>query len=244
MTARVALARSYLNYAYDARGQGLSNTVSDSGWTLFRERTSEARRILEEAKHLSIKCPEWYLAMLLVAQNEGWSTSDARSLFEEAFKLEAGYFYDARVLADYLQPKWAGEEGDTAKFMQEIADRIGGDQGDILYFEVATTLICGCDDEPHLSMERIVRGFEASEKQYGVSMLNLNLIAHLTTNNKETDPVTADKVFARIGDQWDEQTWDKKEDFDRTKQWAATWAPIVAKTRARESEGTRQYANA
>jgi hypothetical protein len=236
VTARVALARSYLNYAYDARGQGLSNTVSDSGWTLFRERTSEARRILEEAKHLSIKCPEWYLAMLLVAQNEGWSASDARALFEEAFKLEAGYFYDARVLADYLQPKWAGEEGDTAKFMQEIADRIGGDQGDIVYFEVATVLICGCDDEPHLSMERIVRGFEASERQYGVSMLNLNLIAHLATNNKETDPVTADKVFARIGDQWDEQTWDKKEDFDRTKQWAATWAPIVTKTRAIEAK--------
>ncbi len=36
--------------------------------------------------------------------------------------------------------------------MQEIADRIGGDQGDVLYFQIATAphLICGCEDNPHL----------------------------------------------------------------------------------------------
>lgn len=240
VTARVALARSYLNYAYDARGTGSSGTVSDSGWKLFGERTAEGKRILDEARKLSTQCPEWYLGMLLVAQSQGWRAADARALFEEAFKLDPSYFYDARVLADYLQPKWTGEEGATEQFMQEIADRVGGEQGDILYFEVATTpnLICGCDDEPHLSMERIVKGFETSEKRYGVSMLSLNLIAFLATKNKETDAVVADKAFARIGAHWNEETWQKKEDFDTTKQWAATWAPRVAKTR--EMEATAQ----
>lgn len=236
VTARVALARSYLNYAYDARGVGSSDTVSDSGWKLFAARTAEGRRILDEAKALSTRCPEWYVGMLLVAQNQGWRASDARALFEEAFQLEPGYFYAARMLANYLLPKWTGEEGVTEKFTQEIADRTGGDQGDVLYFEVATAphMICGCDDEPLLSMERIAKGFEASEKKYGVSMLNLNLIAFLAANNKETDSIVADKALARIGAQWDEETWQKKEDFDKTKQWAATWAPRMAQTRAME----------
>ncbi len=53
ITARVALALAYLDYAHDARGSGYANTVSESGWKLFEERTAEARRILKVCK--------WYL---------------------------------------------------------------------------------------------------------------------------------------------------------------------------------------
>ena len=42
ITARVALALAYLEYAHDARGSGYANTVSESGWKLFQERTAEA----------------------------------------------------------------------------------------------------------------------------------------------------------------------------------------------------------
>ena len=240
ISARVALASAYINYAWDARGNGMSGTVSGSGWKAFAERTAEAKRILDEASTLPAKCPEWYSAMQNVAQNQGWDVAQARAIYDEAVKFEPGYYYYARYLASYLLPKWAGEQGDAEKFIQEASDRVGGDQGDILYFEIAALpgLICGCEDEPHLSMERIVKGFEASEKQYGVSLLSLNQVAYLAAKNKETDAVVADKAFARIGAQWSEETWEKKEDFDTTKQWAATWAPRVAKTR--EMEATAQ----
>jgi hypothetical protein len=226
VTASVALAKAYLNYAYDARGEGSGNTVSEGGWKLFRERTAEAKRILQEASALPIKCPEWYVAMLLVAQNQGWSASDARALFDQAFKSEPGYFYHARMLANYLLPKWTGEEGVTENFTQEIADRIGGDQGDIFYFQIATAphFICGCEDDPHLSMARIERGFEASEKQYGVSVLNLNLVAFIAARSTPGDPVYADKALTRIGEQWDGETWTEKADFDMAKNFAAFMA--------------------
>ena len=236
ITARVALARAYLDYGYEARGEGSSDTVSQNGWKLFKERSAEAKRILQEASSLSSKCPEWYSAMLMAAQNLGWSAGDARALFDEAFRFESDYFYSARILANYLQPKWAGEAGDTERFMQEIADRIGGDQGDIFYFQVALTphLICGCEEEPKLSMERIERGFDASEKQYGTSMLNLNLIAFLAANNKDTSSLLADKALTRIGEQWDENIWKTKKDFDSTKAWATKWAPRMALRLAQE----------
>jgi hypothetical protein len=69
-------------------------------------------------------------------------------------------------------------------------------------------------------------------------MLTLNQIAYLAAKSKDNDAVVADKAFARIGAQWSDETWEKKEDFDTTKQWAATWAPRVAKTR--EMEATAQ----
>jgi hypothetical protein len=250
ITARVALARAYLDYSYEARGEGTSDTVSRSGWKLYKERSAEAERILQEASRLSSKCPEWYSSMLMVAQNLGWSAADARAVFDEAFKFEPDYYYNARILANYLEPKWAGEAGDTERFMQEIADRIGGDRGDIFYFQVALTpgLICGCEDEPKLSMERIERGFYASEKQYGTSVLTLNAIAFLAANNKDTSSILADKVLTRVGEQWDEQTWKTKSDFEHTKAWAAKWAPRMAlrlsweeaaQTNLRTAEGAR-----
>jgi hypothetical protein len=128
ITARVALAQAYLDYAHDARGSGYSSTVSESGWKLFEERTAEANRVLKEASALATKCPEWYVAMQMVSVDEGWSATEARALFEEANKFEPEYYTYARDLAYYLLPKWSGEPGDTEKFVQEIADRIGGDK--------------------------------------------------------------------------------------------------------------------
>ena len=236
LTARVALASAYVDYAWYARGNGYIDTVSESGSKLFEERTAEAGRILKQASALPTRCPEWYLAMQRVAESQGWSVAEARALFDEGNKFEPGYYYTARVFAYYLQPKWGGEAGDTEKFTLEVADRIGGDQGDFLYFQLATSLICGCGDEPNLSWPRIKRGFEASERQYGVSMLNLNQIAFLASRYGELDPVMADKAMARIGEQWHDETWKNKEAFETTKKWAASYAPAAAKLHAMEED--------
>lgn len=236
VTARVALATAYYGYAWDARGNGFANTVSESGWKLFRDRSAEAKRILDEASILPTKCPEWYLSMLMVAQNQGWDMADVRSLYDKASNFEPGYYYYARMLASYLLPRWSGEKGATEKFMQEAADRIGGDQGDILYFQVASYVIENNEEDPYLSWERIEKGFNASEKQYGVSMLNLNLIAYLASYSRHHgDAFVADKALTRIGEQWDEELWGRKKLFDLAKQSAAAGAPYAAKQRANKA---------
>ena len=231
VTAHVALALAYLGYASDARGSGYANTVSESGWKLFAERTAEAQRILKETSKLASKCPEWYVAMQMVSVNQSWSVANARALFEEANEFEPEYYTYARDLAYYLLPKWSGKKGDTEKFLQEAADRVGEDKGDILYFQVAAAnyVICGCDDNPDLSWDRIKRGFEASEKHYGASMENLNRIAYLASYFGERDPVYADKILTRIGNQWDAETWGSQENFEKMKQWVSVVSPAAAK---------------
>jgi len=230
ITARVALALAYLDYAHDARGSGYADTVSQSGWKLFEERSAEARRILESASALPAKCPEWYVAMQMVSVNQSWSVTEARALFEEANRFEPEYYTYARDLAYYLLPKWSGEPGDTEKFLKDAADRIGGEKGDILYFQVAAAnyVVCGCDDNPRLSWDRIKRGFEASEKHYGVSMENLNRIAYLASYFGDRDPVYADKIFTRIGNQWDSEAWGTKDNFNKMKAWVSAVAPAAA----------------
>ena len=44
------------------------------------------------------------------------------------------FFYNNK--ATYLLPRWHGEEGDWQKFASREADRLGGENGDILYARI------------------------------------------------------------------------------------------------------------
>ena len=234
ITARVALAESYVNYGEDARGPGFADTVSESGWKLLAERTAKAKQILEEASGLSTKCPEWYIAMQKLALHQSLDPSARQALLEQAVKFEPAYYYYYRLYANSIQTKWGGEDGEVAKFLQKAADQIGGDAGDILYFRVAGTLVCGCqtDQKLDLSWPRIQKGFVAVERQNGPSPENWNLMAHMAQSFN--DAVVADKAFVRIGDQWSEEIWRRSADFESAKRWAKQMAPYMARMQAAE----------
>ena len=237
ITARIALAEAYVNYAWDARGEGSSDTVSDNGWKLFGERAKEAKQILVKASTLKTKCPEWYVAMESVALAQGWDRQDEQALLEQAISSEPGYYYVYRLHATYLLPKWYGADGETEEFATTIADRIGGEKGDEIYFQIAGFLVCNCDDQPqlkHMSWPRIQKGFAGLEQEYGVSLTNLNQLALMAV--KLRDSVVADRSFRRIGDEWSEAAWKKQDNFDTSKTWAAQIAPAMAVQASIEDE--------
>lgn len=237
ITARIALAEAYMKYAWDARGPDSSDTVSNNGWRLFAERAKEAKQVLDKASTLKAKCPEWYVAMESVALAEGWDRQQERALVEQAIAAEPGYYYVYRMYSTYLLPKWYGEDGDTEKFAAEIADRIGGEKGDAVYFQIAGYLVCNCDDQPQLtrmSWPRIQKGFAGLEKEYGTSLTNLNQLALMAVKLK--DSVVADRAFQRIGEQWSEATWKKETNFETSKTWAAQTAPAMAVQASIENE--------
>src|ERR1700737_3285850 len=51
----------------------------------------------------------------------------------------------------------------------------------------------------------------------------------------ERDPIYADKILKRIGDQWDVETWGRQEDFEKIKQWVSAIAPMAAQVRVIEA---------
>lgn len=240
VTARVALARAWIGYADEARGDGYADTVSEKGWKLYGERTAEAEKALDEAAVLPVKCPEFYSVKFNIAENQSWGKERILALFDEASAFEPGYYYYGRAVAMLLEPKWFGEPGDTAKFLQDSADRIGGKEGDAYYFLVASSkdVICGCQDQPKLSLDRIERGYDAVEQLYGVSMLNLNQLASLalSVNPHRYDAILADKTFQRIGAEWSKYSWDDEKTFDRMKNWARQMVPVMKEFLAQEEE--------
>ena len=71
-------------------------------------------------------------------------------------------------------------------------------KGDILYFQIATELICRSGGEANLkliSWPRIQEGVAELEKQNGRSDTNLNLLAYMAI--KERDGIVALDMFSR-----------------------------------------------
>jgi len=216
-TPRIALADTYENFAWKARGGGFADAVTPEGWNLFGERMQKALQVLQQAEKISRDDPEWYNSMLVATSDQDWNRAQADALVDEALSKEPGYFYVLRVQADNLLPKWYGNPGDTEQFIAKAADRIGGPEGDASYFFVAeATLVaeerCFECSPPAMSWARICRGYAAVERLYGTNNYERNAIAFLAVRAR--DAQTARDAFKRIGDDWDPDVWGSKALFD------------------------------
>jgi len=220
ITARVALAEAYENYAWFVLVPGRADTVTREGSNLFAARMKLAQTTLEQASGLKQKCPHWSYVMQEAefALDDG----DPVSLLKQAMAFEPGYYYHYSTAVRYLLPKWYGKEGDAAKFAATVADQIGGSEGDFVYFQIAAGLNHNGEEErtavKKMDWARIMRGFRAMEQQHGISDLRLNQIARLAASF--SDPIIAHEMLTRLGDNWSPGVWEKREFFDNSKDWA------------------------
>ena len=220
ITARVALGSFYDAYGWKARGGGYAGSVSEEGWRILAERAAIGQQVLEEAKSLPSKCPEWFLAMLAIARAEDWDDERRNALFEQALAFEPDYYYYYQDMAELKLPKWGGDEGDVAAFAETMANRIGGRKGDLIYYHIATSVICACDNTNGgygMSWPRIQHGYAVLEELYGASIQQLNKIALIASLAGQ--PEYAKTLFARIGENWDVEVWRTRDYFANTKRW-------------------------
>jgi hypothetical protein len=212
-TARIALAQTYLRFAWKARGHGFANTVTPEAGALFKDRVQLARSTLEQSAALAENSPHWYLQMQKVALDQQWDRAAFDALAERALAHEPGYYYFATSASNYLLPKWYGKTGDTERYAAEVADRIGGEEGDAVYFQIAASInCCGRTQAPVLSWPRVQRGFAAVASLYGSTNHERNVMAYLAVHGG--DKATAQQLFARIGNDWSEPVWKSKAAFD------------------------------
>jgi hypothetical protein len=175
ITARVSLADVLVNYAWKARGNGYARTVTKDGWNLMKERLAESNKILIEAKELKEKCPEWYLVLQDVALGQGWERGKYDALVQEALQYEPSLATYHFAKTDYLLPRWHGVEGEYEEYSMQVADNVGGDEGDLLYARIVWYIedmhfISNIFDETKLSWQRTKKGFEILLKKYPDSL--------------------------------------------------------------------------
>jgi hypothetical protein len=221
-TPRIVLAKVCIERGWQARGSGYANSVNDSGWGTFFENIATAKSILLEAAKLKEKCPYWYEAMQAVALAEGWDKAQARELFDQASAFEPAYYHYYREYANFLLPKWYGEDGETQAFADEVLKRVSEPDAFIIYYEIAGLMACQCDKDRDsldgISWPKVKVGYAALVRRNGTSSLKVNRFAYMTF--VANDKPAAHDPFAEIGDSWNHQVWRNQLNFETARAWA------------------------
>jgi hypothetical protein len=219
---RIILADVWRSYGWKARGHEMANQVKPENWKPFEERHKKASEILAEAAKLGEKCPEWYLTALLVARAEGANRQAFEELYEQSITFEPEYYYLYQAKAGYLLPQWYGRPGDWELFAEAAANRVGGEQGDIILFAIYSYMMANRNAdfmETHRAIApRLISGFRAIEKLYGTSPQRLNeacLISFFADDNK-----TPAELMKRIGTEYDVTVWKDESVFNIFRQEA------------------------
>jgi Domain of unknown function (DUF4034) len=221
ITPRIAVATSLHRWAWVARGNGMANTVTAEGWRHFDERIKEAQVVLEGSANMREMCPQWYSEMMTVGLAQSWDEKHVKEIFERGIQFERDYYYLYDQYANYLLPKWDGHPGDASAFAKTSADHIGGDAGDMLYFQIAAVLIKrGDGDFPVKQMDwkRIQHGYEALVAQYGGDRRTRNELAFMAYKYRDVN--VSRRQFALIGDDWARGVWRDRKFFARARDWA------------------------
>ena len=104
----LAEAQYWIDYAWNARGDGYASSVTPEGWKLFHERLEKAEKILNETKSYSAEIPTWYVEMIDVQSALGRSEEDRDKTFLEGTKRYKTFYPTYFTMLHYLSPKWGG----------------------------------------------------------------------------------------------------------------------------------------
>lgn len=219
-TARIALAEALVNFAWQARGGGFADTVTEQGWKLMGERLREADAVLKEARGLAEKCPHWWLAAQRVGIGLGWSREVYDKVFAEGVAFEPRYWHASVEKARYLLPRWHGQAGDWERFAEEETRRAGGPGA-----EIYPRIVVSLDRyHKHVFQESAAtwpltrEGFLSLRTQYPASMEVAVWFCKLACRGNDRDQAQA--LFNEIGENVDLRFWKTQGAYDRYRRWA------------------------
>ncbi len=120
--------------AWDARGNGYANTVSEGGWKVYRQNMSQAQKIVFELLKDPNPFSGTYVAAADVAMSNGNALEDARKLALRVLSSShAQNSHVHRTIALLLLPRWHGEPGMTENYLAKVAEQLGGETGKAVY---------------------------------------------------------------------------------------------------------------
>jgi tetratricopeptide (TPR) repeat protein len=135
----------YLDYAWQARGNGYSDSVTDVGWQVFAQRLRDANTALTKAWEMNPQDERIARRMITVELGQGKDRDRMEEWFGRAMSLNTNYYDACWGKLYYLEPKWHGSRQDMLDFGRECvaSEAWGGEVPLILtkaHDELAKTL--------------------------------------------------------------------------------------------------------
>jgi tetratricopeptide (TPR) repeat protein len=130
--------------------------------------------VLNDAEALKEQCPLYWRVLLRDALGLQVDKLRFDTNFDDATKAEPdceSYYYRRAI---YLLPQWNGSNGEWHSDLTKVANRVGGESGDMLYAQVVWNIHQRYDITPFWeddnSWTRVDRGFEVIEKHFPDSL--------------------------------------------------------------------------
>jgi hypothetical protein len=223
ITAPVALADAWISYAWKARGHDYADSVDSQSLQLFQQRTASAHAVLNDAGEARVKCPVYWQVMQDVALDEGWSKSDYEKLFAAAVQNYPDFFEYYAEKSNYLLPRWYGAPGDWEAYVESAADKVGGEEGDVLYARLVWSMIQQraynrIFEETRISWARSRRGLELLHKRYPASLKVASEYCLQAGAMREKD--TMKVMFEELAGRVDLSIWFDEGRFEAFRDWA------------------------
>lgn len=112
--------RHHINLAWKVRGTGFANTVTETGWTGFREHLQIAREHLEESWRLAPQYPFAAKAMITVSMGSSPdAATEMRQWLDRSIAAQADHWpaYEAYLWG--IRPRWHGSHEEMLAFADE-----------------------------------------------------------------------------------------------------------------------------
>jgi hypothetical protein len=110
-----------IDFAWEARGNGLANTVTPVGWKQFKERLVVARRALEAAFKRDADDARAPMYMITVCMGEGSNRAEMEKWFKRTMAASPDAMNACRRKLAYLYPRWHGSNEEMLAFGRECA---------------------------------------------------------------------------------------------------------------------------
>lgn len=122
--------------AWGARGTGTINTVSEEGAKIYQDSMRRLVQKIKELLPLELCSDSYHLAFdACMALGLPPTSSDVlQQSFSRSDAYENPHPHHVAVLS--LLPRWFGEKGDSEKYIEQVADNLGGEAGDRMYAEL------------------------------------------------------------------------------------------------------------
>jgi len=218
LSAKIVMANWYVEYAWKARGNGFANTVTMEGWQLMGERLRQAASILRSVPEEKIDDPEYYRLFLSIARGQGWKRAEMERCFEKGTALAREFFPLYESASCYLQARWYGQPIDCSRFAAEVAAKMPGDKGEVLYSLLARSEapVYGEDyfTKSPVDYDRIKNAFLAEEQRNGpTKRAAQDALCYLAA--MKGDKETATRLFLELGDAACEEAFGGRDAFLR-----------------------------
>ena len=225
VTARIALAKTHMEHAWEARGNGYGKDVTPEGRKGFKDFQTEAEKVLKEAESLAEKDPMLYETWLYAGIGRGYKRDQQEAVFARGVALAPDFYPMHYMMGFYYTPRWHGEDNDLEEFLQRAWDVSKAACGDTLYANLAadysgefTCTYAGSGEMAQWS--GVDSGFRQLLVDFPDSTRFLNLYCFMACLFREKG--RAAELFAKIGGQQDHSVWGSEEEseFNRYQRWA------------------------